>query len=385
MKALAVVVIGFLAFSGSAAEPRYAIEMTPFAGGATFYNPAGDVLIGGGLIWDGQTTRSAEFAKENDKGDALVSVVTGQVLTLGNEHSLYRARVRVNGVTTTIEPFGGESSVANALNAQGHIVGFAQDASGVRQPFVFKNGVAQQLNDLIVGTVRFDMPLLIRDDGVIFGSRYLDGGAEAAVQLTPRADGKYDAVQLATLPTSIKFNSKGDIIFKSGLWRDGKTNAIGDFGLPNFFYPESVNSAGEIVGVAMTPDDHNYHGFYWDGQIHDMQDLVGMPAGWLASPTCDEINEYGQILANVYTGTNTMILRLTPAPKIISTETKGDTMTIRFHAGARHAISVRSTSNFVDWTEVKKIDAPQPDETAQITVSGAGSEFFKIVRVASGN
>jgi hypothetical protein len=107
---LFVAIIGF-SISAAAVEPRFTIEMTPYRSDYRFYNPAGEIVTQG-VIWDGQTTRPAELTKANDKGDGFVNIQTGYVLTLGNEHPIYRAKVRVNGVTTVIEPFGGESSSA---------------------------------------------------------------------------------------------------------------------------------------------------------------------------------------------------------------------------------------------------------------------------------
>src|SRR5262245_17921152 len=95
----------FQGFSVWAAEPRFTTEMTPYRSDYHFYNPAGEIVTQG-VIWDGQTTRPAELSRANDKGDGFINVVTGEVLNLGTEHSIYRAKISVNGVTSMIEPFG---------------------------------------------------------------------------------------------------------------------------------------------------------------------------------------------------------------------------------------------------------------------------------------
>jgi len=321
--------------------------------------------------------------KANEKGDGFRNVRTGYVLTLGNEHPILRANVYVNGVKTVIEPFGGESTVAMALNSHGHFVGRA-DAPMGPQPFIFKDGVVRNLNELIDGPVRFDTPQLIRDDGVIFGTRYIDGGDSGIVRLTPRADDKYNAVELTILHGSVNFNQNGDVIFKSALWRNGQIIPLGDFGVPERVYPHAINSAGQIVGIAATPDDNSYHGFFWDGQMHDMKDLIDLPEGWLPSAIPEDINEHGQIAAVAYTGSSHMLLRLTPKPQITATAATADgTITVSFRAGSGEAVSLQTSTNFKDWTDLKSLSRPDVEETVQTTVSAGGAQFFRINRVAA--
>jgi probable HAF family extracellular repeat protein len=386
MKASSYWFAAFLGFSVWAAEPQFTIEMTPCLSEYHFYNPAGEIVMLG-KIWDGQAMRPADLVKANDKGDGFINVVTGQDLTLGNEHSIFRAKVRVNGVTRMIEPFGGESSVAFSVNSHGHVVGYADARVHNRQPFLFKEGAVVNLNDLIVGAVRFEIPQLIRDDGIIFGSRYIDGGSAAMVRLTPREDGKYDAVELATLPGPVAFNQNGDAIFKSGLWRNGQIIPLGDLGVPDQVYPNAINSAGQIVGIAMTPNDYNYHGFFWDGQMHDMKDLVELPEGWLPSPTPDDINEFGQIAANVFTGSGHMLLRLTPAPVIKSTTAGANGVSITFAAGSEAAVSVQTSTDFKNWTDVKAVAKPGAEGTVEVATPASGTsqapQFFRVTRVSS--
>jgi probable HAF family extracellular repeat protein len=391
MKASSFLFAAFLGFSICAAERRFAIEMIPYRGEYHFYNPAGEIYTGAypsmiqPVIWDGQTTRPAELFKANDKGDGFINVQTGYDLTLGNEHAIYRARVRVNGVITTIEPFGGESSWAFAINAHGHIVGSAEAPVRNRQPFLFKEGAVVNLNNVIVGPVRFDTPQLIRDDGIIFGSRYIYGGSAAVVRLTPREDGKYDAVELTTLPGSVAFNQNGDVIFKSGLWRNGQIIPLGDLGVPDRVYPKAINSAGQIVGIAMTPNDNNYHGFFWDGQMHDMKDLVELPAEWLPSPVPEDINEFGQIAANVFSGSGHMLLRLTPAPVIKATAAGANGVSITFAAGSTAAVSVQTSTDFKNWTEVKAVAKPGAEGKVEVAAPASaapqGAQFFRVTRV----
>jgi hypothetical protein len=382
----AIVVAAATAIPAESASPtpHFSIEMTPYQGEPSFYNPQGEIfssIADKGVIWDGESARPAELTKANENGDGFVNARIGYVLTLGNEHAIYRGNVRVKGTNIVVDSFGGESSWVLNFNSLSHFIGCAEDPLRVRQPWLFKEGVIYRLNELIEGPVRFDTPQLIRDDGVIFGSRYIDGGSNAIVRLTPRIDGKYDAVDLAILPGSVAFNKKGGAAFKSGYWHDGEITSIGDLGMPDRVYPNALNSFDEIVGVAMTSNDNNYHGFYWDGRMHDLKDLVELPAGWLPSPIAEDLNEYGQIAGYVYTGTQHMLLRLTPPPKITSTLNSSEGFTIRFRPGSVKPVSIQTSSDLTNWTEIKSISAPAPEETVQAQPQSPGSvHFFRVVR-----
>ncbi|MBQ0929300.1 hypothetical protein [Ideonella alba] len=60
-----------------------------------------------------------------------------------------------------------------------------------------------------------------------------------------------------------------------------------------------VNTHGAIVGWAATPGDADYRAVLWTGrnQVHDLNQLSDVPAGWLLYEAVD-INPKGQIVAN---------------------------------------------------------------------------------------
>jgi hypothetical protein len=116
--------------------------------------------------------------------------------------------------------------------------------------------------------------------------------------------------------------------------------------------------------------------------MHDMKDLVELPPGWLPSPTPEDINEFGQIAANVFTGSGHMLLRLTPAPVIKATTSAANGVSIRFAAGSGSAVSVQSSTDFKNWTEVMGVTQPTAENTVDVSSPPSGPlQFFRVTRL----
>lgn len=114
----------------------------------------------------------------------------------------------------------------------------------------------------------------------------------------------------------------------------------------------------------------------------DLKDLIELPAGWLPSPIPEDINEYGQIAAVAFSGTNHMLLRLTPKPQIASTISNDGAVTIRLRAGSDAALSVQASTDFKNWSEVKALVKPGCEEIVQRSAEGTTAQFFRVIRSA---
>jgi probable HAF family extracellular repeat protein len=376
-----LLIAGFLFGPGVLPDaPRFRFEKVELATPVNFYNPAGEVRLGK-MIWDGKGIRPLELERANESGDGFRM----DIIPTMDGGPCFRTVAHIQETNYFVSRYDGCSSFAYDINSEGEIVGTTdaspEDNYAGRHPYLFKDGTIYWLNNLIDGPVRFEYPLKINDQGVIYGVRdaYND---YAVVKLNPRLDGKYEATELArTAIGDVKISKAGGFIYQNQYWNGKEFISIGDFSAPERVYPVAINSAGQVLGHATEPNTR-YNLFFWDGgKIHDLKDLVELPANWSMGEPFD-LNEYGQILIYAFSVdglTERLLLRLSADPAIRSVTTKGNEMTVRISPGRRERISLQSSSDFQSWSDVRTIQAPAPEETATIAFS-SGYRYFRVVR-----
>lgn len=180
-----------------------------------------------------------------------------------------------SGVVTQLGSFGGTISVANAINASGHIAGFASSAGDGddwgdprRTASVYRDGVQHDLGSL---GGWFSEATDINDAGFVAGwSGLEDNFSERPFLFSPDDGGMID---LGTL---------GGV--------SGRANAL--------------NNAGVVVGLSGigSTGGFDYHAFVYgaDGML-DLNALVGELSGWKLVNALD-VNDAGQILAQACNG-----------------------------------------------------------------------------------
>lgn len=180
-----------------------------------------------------------------------------------------------SGVVTQLGSFGGTISVANAINASGHIAGFASGPGDGddwgdprRTASVYRDGVQHNLGSL---GGWFSEATDINDAGFVAGwSGLEDNFSERPFLFSPDDGGMID---LGTL---------GGV--------SGRANAL--------------NNAGVVVGLSGigSTGGFDYHAFVYgaDGML-DLNALVGELGGWQLVSALD-VNDAGQILAQACNG-----------------------------------------------------------------------------------
>lgn len=200
----------------------------------------------------------------------------GQVAGYGIDgFSTNRAFLYSGGVVTELGDFGNGTSIANAINAAGHVAGAAgylvdgddwPDPS--RHASVYRDGVLESLGAL---GGRVSEATDINDSGLVAGwSELADGVGERPFLFAADGSGMLD---LGTLG--------------------------GEFGRAN-----ALNNAGTVVGISDIggADGADYHAFlYGEGGMMDLNALVASLGGWRLV-TATDINDAGQILAQACRG-----------------------------------------------------------------------------------
>jgi probable HAF family extracellular repeat protein len=216
---------------------------------------------------------------------------------------------------------GGDSSSGQAVNTSGEVVGGADDANFITQPFLWKHGnmialptggtlggFAASINEQgdVAGFVNlpegYTMATLFRHDQAI-PLGFLPGGNESY------ATAINDALQIAGTASV-----PGFVLEHAFLWEKGKLLDLGV--LPNGTTSEAlgINAWGEVVGTAnvTSPDqvtiDHAF--LYSQGKMHDLNDMISSKSGWLLE-TASSINSKGEIVGTGIINGDTRAFRLT--------------------------------------------------------------------------
>ena len=193
----------------------------------------------------------------------------------GNPRAFFR---EPGGDVQELGTLGDNESRASAINASGHVVGWAGQAPGVEYAFVWKDGVMTSLGAL--GGFVKDMyrspessAADINDLGQVVGSSYTD------------VDWQRHAF----------------------LWQDGHMTDLG--ALPGGDYSSAlgINNRGQVVG-------HSSRAFLWDdGTMYKLEDLVDLGGQWQFLMAAVAINDSGQIVGRgKRTNGSNQVFLLTP-------------------------------------------------------------------------
>ena len=226
------------------------------------------------------------------------------VLTLITIYVMWRVLSFI--VTIPLGTLGGVESVAGGINNSGAIVGIAQNGGGDNsfQAFLYQNGKMQAIG----GALSFYFsPWAINDHGWITGllsSVPIIGdfiNNDGPITGPPRG---FDPTGTQTVIAALYIN--GQITPLPSL-----PGSDGSEGL-------SINNSGVIVGNLFGPVIYPFGtfegvvgGFVYDGQMHNLNDLVG--GGWKIL-SADHISDTGLIAATGYLSDPTVTygLLLTP-------------------------------------------------------------------------
>ncbi len=173
-----------------------------------------------------------------------------------NEAVLWR-----NGVITDLGNFGGNGSLAIAVNNRGQIVGAAlntiPDPYSGSQPFlVFP--VAQQYRATLWESG------VMRDLGTL-------GGTTAVAGLLNESGQVAGLSYTNTIPNA----TTGIPTLDSFFWERGRMVDIGNLG-GTYGFPYQLNNRGQLVGVSSLPGDQTVHPYLWDrGHLKDLGTLGG--------------------------------------------------------------------------------------------------------------
>ncbi len=243
------------------------------------------------------------------------------------------ATVWANGVTTDLGTLGGAQSDARGINQAGQVVGRAQDANGNWRAVTWNGAQASELttpnasSSSMVNAVnnagqivgyeeRVSQPYsahpVIWDQGV---ASNLDESLGSSYE--PQAYGLNDVGQIVG---SVKAPSTGDY-YRAVLWDHGVSSMLD---LPSGFYAaqaKDINNAGQVVGFMLANDDKvGFRAATWiNGQVIDLNSLLPasvVDAGWVLLGA-NAINEVGQIVGqarNTKTGVIDAFV-LTPVPE----------------------------------------------------------------------
>jgi probable HAF family extracellular repeat protein len=203
---------------------------------------------------------------------------------------------------TEIGTFGGQNSMAVAINDHGQVVGSAATASGCNHAFLFAGGT---LHDLGTLGGSYSEAYDINNQGVIVGiSAKPDAPNFVFRQGFRYAGGSMRA--LGTLPdgaASEGMDTFPEFPSHAVLYRNGSFELLVPLG-----YGDSavygLNDRGQAVGgIPNTTSAHGSHAFLYDrrGGMVDLNTLIDPDGGWVITDA-NAINDAGQIAATACRG-----------------------------------------------------------------------------------
>ena len=242
-------------------------------------------IVAGGLMHDGVYSA------------AIFESRTGEITMLGS----------LGGIA-----FGSFNGTATSVNNSGEAVGYSYVDDLNRHAFVYKNGLMRDLGSL----GGYSAALSINNGGEIagFSSESPFGVAHPILY----RNGKMSVINPFSDPSNEgiawKLNDRGVVVGEAlngsvtngFIYFKGRITNIGTLKGGRNSYAYSINTGGQVVGVADAPVDDScldfdipcsyaFRGFlYEQGVMSDLRSLVGSNSGWDALWPFD-INDRGQI------------------------------------------------------------------------------------------
>jgi len=195
-------------------------------------SPAGDGTVDHAFFFDG--SRSVDlgvFDNDGCGGCTLTSTASalndrGQVVGASGDRTHYQAFLWQDGTLKNLGALGGTESSAFDINRHGHVVGFAETASGERHAFVYRHG-------------------RMRDLGTLPGDNYSD------------ATGINDAGQIVG-------NSGGGETSRVFIHQDGVKTPVPMVPGARWAVATDINNHGFVVGLS-SMSDFSTEGWVYDG------------------------------------------------------------------------------------------------------------------------
>jgi len=256
----------------------------------------------------------------NDSGTAVGMSQIGVLDPLIPNFLELRAVVWQNGKTEAIGTFGGNDSVAQAVNNRGQVVGFALNPipdsmsmlpwSTEMHAFLWDKGALQDLGTL-GGPDSWGM--FVNDRGQVAGISYpdsnLSSGCDTAGNNHVFLWEKGRMKDLGTLGGSCSWpeglsnqgrvigwsNVAGDTTQHPFLWDGTRLRDLGTLG-GSCGYATWINDNGEVIGVSCTENDETFLAFSWKNGV--MTPLAPLPGD--CASDARRINSKGQIIGASY-------------------------------------------------------------------------------------
>jgi probable HAF family extracellular repeat protein len=215
-----------------------------------------------------------------------------------------------NGQMQDLGTLGGGRSFAYAINNIGQVVGGAGTGSGSDHAFLYENG---QMNDLGTLGGAYSYARGINDQGQVAGFSYIGNDYSNDERAFLYENGQMK--NLGTLPggkTSRAYavNNNGQVVGENRtnsdivhafLYENGQMNDLGTLG-GTYSTAQDINDQGQVVGYAGATGSDQTHAFvYENGQMRDLGTLPGDPNG---ATLAYSINNNGQVVGTAYPETS---------------------------------------------------------------------------------
>ncbi len=313
---LAFGTVPFVPPAGASSIQTYTITHVPWPGefDSLSINDSGWVA-GGRYLWAGGTTTDlGTLGGATTIAEAVNN--SGQVVGRSRDaNDNMQAFLWQGGVMAMLPTLGGQSGYATAINEIGEVVGYTDaaaspTATSLQATFWTTQGTAVAM-DPGRGTSR---ATALNDSGMAAGDvggagfRWENGTVTTFGQRTSPFISDIDAFG----------NLSGFVANEASLWApDGTLTKLGSFGASS--YAHALNDAGAVVGHSFT-DNYDMRAFIvLSGVMYDLNDpafvdLAG--TGWTELRMGHDINELGQIVGvGTRDGVADQVFILTPVPE----------------------------------------------------------------------
>lgn len=249
-------------------------------------------------LWDnGSIIDLGDLPGGSDYSVAMGINDAGQIA--GISYSVnYRAVLWQNGTIIDLGTLSGTLSEAHGINRSGQVVGSSYAVGGTHA-FVWENGSMTDLGTLHDGGAS-SVANAINDAGQIVGSggssAFLwEDGVMTDLGTLAGGPGISNANAINNAGQIVGLSYKDDTTYHAVLWINGVIFDLGDLpGGEDRSKAVDINSQGQIVG--MSSSELGFRGVLWDGgSMTDLNDLIDPLSGWRIEGT-NAINDRGQIL-----------------------------------------------------------------------------------------